>query len=187
VAELYFTGAMNQLATAIRNCTACKLCTERTGNAEPAVVGSQYIEGGLALWSDLPLTKRDSNYLNGLLTQAGIDKDSVLWLSRLRCRPPRNRIMDYPDAVIACDQWSSKELEAYNPSVVILSGNTAMRAVFGVQANITSVRGTVRATSSGYVYHSRRWVPTFHPAAAMRNPELAQYIVDDMRLAKELL
>ena len=181
---------MNQdiaLSNVVRNCTLCKLHTERIGNAEPARLGSKYTEGGLAIWSDLPLSTRDTNFLSGLLQQAGIDKDSVLWLSRLRCRPPRNRIQDYPDAEVACDEWSKKEIEAYNPSVLVLAGNVAMRGVFGVQANITSVRGAVRATGSQYAYGNRIFCPTFHPSAALRNPELSQTIVDDLRLAKELL
>lgn len=181
---------MNQdvaLADAVRSCALCKLHTERTGNAEPIRLGKRYEQGGLALWTDLPLTARDASFMSTVLQRAGINSETVAVLSRVRCKPLRNRLQDYPDAVIACDEWSKKELEHYQPSVVVLAGNTAMRAVFGVQANITGVRGTVRATGDTFEYGGRRWVPTWHPAAALRNPELVSTLVDDLRLAKDLL
>lgn len=159
--------------------------------------GKNYQPGGLAIWAEapgadedrtgLPMLGRAGKLLDSCLAQAGLSRDDVLILNRVRCRPPRNRIQDYPDALIACDEWSEKELDIYNPSVAVLAGNTAMRAVLGPSVNITAVRGTCRQTSEDFAYGKRIYIPTFHPAAALRNPELTADIINDLRLAKELL
>ena len=159
--------------------------------------GANYQTGGLAIFAEapgkdedaqgIPMVGRRGMLLENLLRQSGSNREVALVLDRVRCRPPRNRLGDYPDALSNCDEWTRAELEYYNPSVVVLAGNTSMRAVFGVTANITAVRGTVRATSSDFQYGARLWVPTFHPAAVLRNPELTSDVISDLQLAVSLL
>lgn len=183
------------LADDIRNCTKCTLFDKRT-NAVPAEAGSKYRKGGVAIFAEAPgadedrtgrpMVGRAGRLLDGLLLQAGLSRDEVVILNRIRCRPVRNRVQDFPDALLACDEWVKRELDAYVPSVVVLAGNTALRSVFGATVNITSVRGTARQTSDDHVYGHRLWVPCFHPAAALRNPQLITTLVDDLRLAEEL-
>lgn len=184
------------LAESVKNCVKCRLASQRS-NAVPAEPGEDYLPGGLAIFAEAPgrdenaqgrpMVGRAGQRLDNLLTQCGFNRRNVLVLNRVRCQPPRNRLQDYPDALTNCDEWTRAELEYYNPSVVVLAGNTAMRAVFGVTANITAVRGTVRATSDSFQYGARLWVPSFHPAAVLRNPELTADVVSDLRLAMSLL
>lgn len=183
------------LADDIKACVKCSLHDKRT-NAVPAEAGSLYKPGGIAIFAEAPgkdedelgrpMMGRAGKLMEDLLRQVGLSRDEVLILNRIRCRPVRNRIQDFPDALLACDDWVVAELTQYDPRVVVLAGNTAMRAVFGATANITTVRGTARATSDAFPYGSRVFVPCFHPAAALRNGELKQSIIDDLTLAKEL-
>lgn len=201
-----------QLATDIANCTKCRLSTDRnSGLSVPGLPGPLYIRQGLAIFAEAPgadeekpfkrlasgsfigspLIGRSGQLLNQLLKLAGTSRDEVLVLNRIRCRPPRNRIQDYPDAVAQCDEWVKKELEEYDPKVVILTGNTALRTIFGATTNITSTRGSARATSTSHNYGQRIWIPTFHPAFALRQggiqSEAARSIIQDIKLALELL
>lgn len=183
------------LSDDIRNCTRCTLYDKRT-NAVPAEVGSRYQTGGIAIFAEAPgadedragrpMVGRAGRLMDGLLQQAGLSREEVVILNRIRCRPVRNRVQDFPDALLACDDWVKAELNEYNPSVVVLAGNTAMRSVFGAQASISTVRGTARQSGESYHYGARTWVPCFHPAAALRNPQLVSTIVEDLRLAKEM-
>jgi len=183
------------VADDIRNCVRCSLHDKRT-NAVPAEAGNKYAKGGIAIFAEAPgadedrtgkpMVGRAGRLLDGMLQQAGLSRDEVVIINRIRCRPVRNRIQDFPDALLACDDWVKGELDEYDPSVVVLAGNTAMRSVFGATVGITSVRGTLRQTSIDFAYGSRLFVPTYHPAAALRNPELVPTIVDDLRLAKEV-
>lgn len=138
-----------------------------------------------------PLIGQAGKLMDQLLLLAGLNREEVIVLNRIRCRPPRNRIADYPDAVTQCDDWVKKELNAYAPSVVVVSGNTASRSIFGAQASITSIRGTARQTGPTFEYGNRLWIPTFHPSFALRNGGLnsqaAKDIVADLILAKEML
>lgn len=189
------SGVAMTLSDDIRNCTRCTLYDKRT-NAVPAEVGSKYQTGGIAIFAEAPgadedragrpMVGRAGRLMDGLLQQAGLSREEVVILNRIRCRPVRNRVQDFPDALLACDEWVKAELNEYTPSVVVLAGNTAMRSVFGAQASITAVRGSARATSDVHPYGARVWIPCFHPAAALRNPQLVQSIVDDLRLAKEM-
>ena len=181
------------LADAIHACTSCKRLVEARANAVPAMPGANYQPGGLAVWLDYPRQAEnrsgspDTSILSSLLKLADINRDDILLLMRVRCMPTRGRVEDYPEALVACDEWSKKELEYYNPNAVLLMGNTAARGVFGPTCNITAIRGSVRSTGSNYTYGARLFVPSFHPAAAIRNPELQSIIVEDMKLAKSLL
>jgi uracil-DNA glycosylase family 4 len=183
------------VADDIRACVRCSLHDKRK-NAVPAEAGSQYQRGGIAIFAEAPgadedalgrpMVGRAGKLMDDALKEAGLSRDVVVVLNRVRCRPPRNRLQDYPDSILSCDDWVKAELDEYDPRIVVLSGNTAMRSVFGATTNITSVRGTARATGVDFPYGSRVFVPCFHPAAALRNSELKQTIVDDLRLAKEL-
>ena len=183
------------LAEEIRACTKCSLYNQRT-NAVPADVGSKYQSGGIAIFVDAPGVEEDKagkqmqgrpgKLLDALLADSGLSRDEVVVLSRVRCKPVRNRLQDFPDALVACDEWVKKELDAFNPRVVVLAGNVAMRSAFGATTGISLVRGTARSTGPAFVYGSRVWVPCFHPFAALRNSELKQTIISDLRLAKEL-
>lgn len=199
------------LAESVASCTLCRLATERTGLSVPAMPGTLYQKGGIALFLEAPGAEEEKLFttlpsgkgigkpliggagklMNQLLIQAGLDREEVLVLNRVRCRPPRNRIVDYPDAVTQCDSWVKKELDEYDPHVVVLCGNTALKAIFGAQVSITATRGSARQTSTQFVYGHRLWIPTFHPAFPLRNgginSPMSKDIVSDLRLAKEFV
>lgn len=202
---------IDNLAQQISNCTNCRLAVDRgKGLTVPASPGSNYQTGGIAVFLEAPGADEERQHhilasgtpigkplvglagqlMDQLLDIAGVPRKDVLVLNRIRCRPPRNRIDDYPDAVSQCDPWVIAELAAYNPSIIILSGNTALKSVFGANASITSSRGIVRSTSAEFAYGARVWVPTFHPSYALRNgglqSSIAQDIISDIQLAKDM-
>lgn len=186
----------------ILKCTKCSVLSQARNSAVPAFVGKNYVKGkGLALFAEapgadedklgVPMVGRAGKLMDALLLQAGMSRDDVLILNRIRCQPIRNRIQDFPDAVLSCDEWTQKELAEYDPRVVVCCGNTAMRAVFGISSNITSTRGTVRATTSAFEYGARIYTATWHPSAVLRagglGSDMAKQSVSDLELAKELL
>lgn len=187
------------LAAAIRSCTLCPLSDHRH-KAVPAQTGREYAPGGLAIMGEapgaqedetgLPFQGRAGRLLNQLLAEAGLDRDEVLVLNRVRCRPPRNNLASFPEAVHQCDMWTKAELEAYDPAVVVLMGATSTKAIFGAGATVGELRGQSRRTGADFDYGSRVWVPTYHPASTFygnRGKANRPLIVADLMLAKELL
>lgn len=194
----------------VMQCTRCPLHelrgveTEsggRTQTAVPADPGFAYGLRGLAFLAQSPgedeglagrpLIGRAGRCAQELALRAGIDWDATLKTNTVRCQPPNNRLQDYPDAVVQCATWTQQELLWYDPAVVVLMGNDAIRHIFGEKAKVTYTRGMVRATSDTHPWGARCYVATWHPSAVLRNggpdSEMGAESVRDLRLAKGLL
>ncbi len=73
------------------------------------------------------------------------------------------------------------ELELHNPNVVVALGNVALWALTG-RSGIGSIRGTTISsilTVSGF-----KVLPTYHPAAVLRNWDLRPIVIADLMKAK---
>lgn len=136
----------------------------------------------------LPFVGPAGRILAGVLHEAGLSRDQLVILNRVRCRPPRNDIKSHPEAVLACDDWTKAELMEYDPAVVVLVGATAIGSIFGAQAKVGEVRGQVRVTGEDFEYGARTWLATYHPASLLphRRPQNRPLVVADFMLAKEL-
>ena len=95
-------------------------------------------------------------------------------------------MLDYPEALSNCEPWNTAEFQAYDPAMVVLMGNVAMRPVFGAQAKITGTRGTFRTTGPDFDWGSRTWTATFDPVAVTQNPGLLNDVANDVRQAVEV-
>lgn len=187
------------LVKAISECRACPL-QETRRLTTPASVGANYRKGGLAFMAGFPRMLEDTTgvplaegaqrygvpagvLFNQALGMAGLQRDDVLVINKVRCKPPRSRIGDFPEAAVNCDQWNIAELEAYDPGVVVLLGATTLSAVFGAKAKVSQSRRVFRATSPEFVWGQRLWTASFDPAAASSEPLLLLEIADDIKLA----
>lgn len=137
----------------------------------------------------VPMVGRAGELLNKLLFQVGLSRDECVIMNRVRCRPPRNRLQDYSDAVEACNEWTVKELQKYDPSIVVLMGATAITPIFGATVKVGQVRGTIRNTGEDHSYGKRIWIATYHPAATFRpgGQDYVKWIREDLATARQLL
>lgn len=92
-----------------------------------------------------------------------------------------NRNYFLPPAFQAEVDRLHREIEECNPNLIIALGNTALWSLTGRQ-NISSLRGTVLASSTLSV--SRKLLPTYHPAAVLRQWDLRTIVVADLMKAK---
>ena len=176
------------LASQIRACKLCPLHTTRTLGV-PAWIGKDY--NGIGIMCEAPgreedlrgtpLVGRAGQLLDTYLEAVNMSRDELLLINRIRCRPPNNDIKssEAVSALAICDQWTVKELNAYKPRVLVLMGATAAKPTFG-NVSVSQGRGT-------YVtIDERHYIYTYHPAAALRNPDLGKFIMQDLLLAKAL-
>ena len=187
------------VASGILNCDKCQLATLRSGSAVPAMPGANYQKGGIAIYLDgpdaaaekagKPLTDRLGRMVDVMLQAAGLKREDVLVLYRVRCRAPRNRIADYPDAVLACDDWLKKEIEVYEPRVIVTCGANASKGIVSGTNGISAIRGSVR-TARGNMGSCTDYIFTWNPTAIMIaggiGTQMCNEFVDDLRLSKEL-
>ena len=197
------SDTLDLLRYQINKCHACPLGDMRDANdtrAVPAEAGDNYHPGGLAIFAEAPGAKEAlvgrpmvgaaGDQLNELLDYVGLSRDKVVIISRVRGRPPNNKIKSKEGvaAIAGCDPWVRAELDAYNPGVVLLMGATALELVFGKNPAVGKLRGSLRATGPEFAYGERLWVATAHPAAVLHgDPHWLPLIMQDMALAKGLL
>lgn len=130
-----------------------------------------------------PFVGRAGEHLDRLLAAAGIDRNSVYVTNAVKCRPVdgagKNR-RPRPREVENCELWLRLEMAQVRPRVVLLMGRTPAEIAF---LHATShPAGTARAlTIAGQPVIA---IATYHPAAALRNPDLDGQIVRDMRRAR---
>lgn len=195
------------LTTAIRACQNCFLwqlratdqATHLPNMAVPAKAGKNYELGGLAFMAQSPgkvenqrgepLVGPAGKLFDELLASVGLSRDDVLLMNRVRCHPPRNRLADYPYALVECDPWTMKELELYDPSVVVLMGREALELAFsGRPLKVGETSGKLRSTigNSEFAYGERVWCGLYHPAALLRNRALSERVEKDLRVAVDV-
>lgn len=75
-----------------------------------------------------------------------------------------------------------KEIEECNPNLILACGNTALWALTGRQ-NISSLRGTT-LISSTLSTSQRKVLPTYHPAAVLREWSLRTIVLADLMKAR---
>ncbi len=171
--------------------------------ATPAMPGKNYEPGGLAFMVDgtaqddqqtgVPLTESSTGFRSGgtllteVLADTPVSRGDLLLITRVRCHAPRNKLDNYPEAPANCEQWNIKELEHYDPSVVIVAGSAVIKAVFGATARVGQFRGTMRAPKDRHAWGDRAYVATYSPAALFRNPDIKGLIAADITEAHRLM
>jgi len=179
---------MDALAARAANCTRCALSTTR----QRVVFGSGDPRARLALIGEAPGRVEDDGGepfigRSGQLLFELVS--SVLYLVReqcyvtnvVKCRPPNNRTPTRLE-IATCRPWLDEQLAALEARVVVTLGNTATRALLGVNEPISALRGRSFPLGGATV------VPTFHPAAALRGgPSVVEMMRRDLGVVAELL
>lgn len=105
-----------------------------------------------------------------------------LFISNIvKCRPPNNKLRDYPDAILTCRVWLDQELDWVRPKVIVALGALAGQRWFpGMRAG--EMAEVARATE-GYVV-----VGSYHPSYVARGSDPRAYasLCRSLTWAKEL-
>ena len=157
-----------QLEEQIKKCRKCKLCSNRTnivfgtGNKQAELMFIGEGPGADEDMQGLPFVGKAGKLMNQAFAGLGIKRQDVYIANIVKCRPPQNRTPEN-DEINACVVYLKKQIMLVKPEKIVLLGNTALKAVFGNEYNITSVRGKW-IEKKGIKY-----MPTFHPAALLRD------------------
>jgi DNA polymerase len=127
-----------------------------------------------------PFVGRAGQLLDLLLLTAGFPRESVYICNVLKCRPPGNR-NPLPDEVAACSPYLLRQVELVAPKVIVAFGTFAAQTLLGTDTSIGRLRGRV------HQYRGTPLVPTYHPAALLRNPGWVRAVWDDLQRARQVL
>jgi uracil-DNA glycosylase len=126
-----------------------------------------------------PFVGRAGRFLDDLLGEAGLDRDSVYITNVVKARPPKNR--DPTRAEV--EHWMpvlEEQLALVAPRLVVPLGRHAL-AHFAPDAKISDVHGTL------LIERDRALFPMYHPAAALHATKLRETLVQDARKIPDAL
>ncbi|MCF8061125.1 MAG: uracil-DNA glycosylase [Deltaproteobacteria bacterium] len=122
-----------------------------------------------------PFCGRSGRFLDRLLEKVGLRRPEVFITSTVKCRPPDNRNPRKIETDTCRDLWLVRQIALIDPAVVGIMGRVAAEAVLGEKGNLRDLHGRLIERDG------RRYLITYHPAAAMRFPEAAGHIEADFR------
>ena len=159
---------LEELKKEVMNCKKCKLCENRNNtvfgsgneNADIMFIGEgpgadEDIEG-------LPFVGKAGKLMNQAFAGLGISREDVYIANIVKCRPPQNRTPLKEEAMVCLD-YLRKQVMLIKPKIIVLLGNTALKNILGEDYGITASRGKW-IEKKGIKY-----MPTFHPAALLRD------------------
>jgi DNA polymerase len=115
-----------------------------------------------------PFVGVSGQLLDRMLAGVGFDRTTLYITNVLNWRPPGNR-KPTPSEVALTLPFLMRHIELIDPQLILLSGDSAAKAVTGSKEGITRLRGKWQqiTTPNGKKY---RALPTFHPAFLLRSP-----------------
>ncbi len=122
-----------------------------------------------------PFVGRSGQLLDKILAEFGFSRTENVFIGNIvKCRPPDNRAPK-PLERAACTPFLLKQIELIQPKIIILLGATALNGLVDPKLKITKVRG------EWIEWNGCLAMPTFHPAALLRNPNLKKDSWDDFK------
>lgn len=171
-----------ELEESIENCEKCKLCKIRknivfgTGNKDAKLMFIGEGPGADEDMQGLPFVGKAGQLMNKCFEGVEIKREDVYIANVVKCRPPQNRVPE-KDEADACIGYLQNQIKLVNPKVIVLLGSTALKNILGEGLSITRERGKV-IEKDGIIY-----VPTFHPAALLRDETKKIDFWKDLKLA----
>lgn len=179
-------ASIEQVAASAAACTACGLAGTRStvvfGDGDPAaelmVVGEA--PGAEEDRTGRPFVGRAGKLLDMLLLSVGFPRESVYICNVLKCRPPGNR-NPAPEEVHACSPFLRRQVELIGPKAILAVGTFSAQTLLGSTESIGRLRGKV------HQYEGIPLVPTYHPAALLRNPAWIRPVWEDLQRLRRLI
>ncbi len=174
------------------NCVKCPLSELRTcvlngtGNMQSKIV---FVMDAPSLEDDhnkKPFSGISARKLNSLLARLGVHSSQVYFTYATRCRANLRTQEGFRpahfDEIQACAEYLDKEINEIKPHIIVPMGTEAIMAVFNLKKpKVSELRG-IEAWSDRF---GCKILPTYGMGAVLRNPNLEEVIVQDIRRALE--
>jgi len=187
---------LNQIAEEVKNCQKCELCKTATnavpgvGNPDTKIMIIGEAPGATEDQQGLPFVGRAGKLLDFMLAQINI-KRSEIWIGNIiKHRPPNNRD-PLPNEIEACKPYLTRQIEIIKPKLIVTLGRFSMN-YFLPEAKISLAHGVMHTISKGQIavatsstqkssneIGSYNLFPVYHPAAALRNPNMKITLLQD--------
>lgn len=199
------TPDMEALAEKVRSCRKCGLGHARlnavfgVGTYKAKVV---FIGEGPGFQEDHqgePFVGRSGQLLDKILEAVlGLKRSDVYIANIVKCHPmknpenPESHGNDRPptsEEMSACRPYLDEQLRFIKPACIVTLGSVPTKVLLNIDKGISTVRGhwydyPVELFGPGQPI---KVLPTYHPAALLRNPNLKRDTWEDMKMLKSFL
>jgi len=173
----------------IRECNNCRKC-ELSNTRTNVVIGRGNTRATVLLVGEGPGEQEDkqglpfvgpAGKLLDLLLSALMFKEEDYYIANIvKCRPPNNRV-PFDEEAEACLDYLRNQLLLIRPKIIVCLGATAARHIIDRDIKITQIRGQ-------WVEKKGFWImPTFHPAALLRDQSKKILMWEDFRKVRQKL
>ena len=115
-----------------------------------------------------------------MIAAIGLSREEVYIANVVKCRPPQNRAPEM-DEVAACMPYLRAQVGLIRPQVIVLLGSSALGAILGAEHRITRERGAWIERKGVF------FMPTFHPAALLRDESKKRPVWEDLKKVRDKL
>ena len=196
---------LDSLSEKVKACRKCQLGNARlnavfgVGSAGARVV---FVGEGPGFQEDHqgePFVGRSGQLLDKILeTVLGLKRSDVYIANIVKCHPMKNPETPEahgndrpptPEEISACRPYLDEQLRHIKPACIVTLGSVATKVLLGIDDGISTMRGhwydyPVELFGPG---HPIKVLPTYHPAALLRNPNLKRDTWEDMKMLKSFL
>ena len=175
---------LEEIESIVKDCRKCALCSNRintvfgVGNSSADVM---FIGEGPGADEDIegqPFVGKAGKLMNQAFIGIGISREKIYIANIVKCRPPNNRT-PLKEEAISCLDYLRNQVMIIKPKIIVLLGNVALKNILGEEYGITSTRGNW-IEKKGIKY-----MPTFHPAALLRDESKKIEFWKDLELVKK--
>lgn len=174
----------NALSDDCTQCGKCDLAKTRInvvigrGNTDAKVM---FIGEGPGEQEDIagkPFVGAAGQLLDTLLEALMFKPDSYYIANIVKCRPPKNRVPSDAEAQ-ACLPYLRNQVMLIKPKIIVCLGAVAAKYIVDKDVKITQIRG------NWIVKKQFAILPTFHPAALLRDESKKEPMWDDFVLVRD--
>jgi DNA polymerase len=177
------SSSLGELHDAFAECQRCPLGATRTtfvfgvGNPQAKLMLIGEAPGRDEDLQGEPFVGAAGQLLDKILAAVNFKRDEVYIANILKCRPPGNRNPE-PLEIAACSPILARQIELIRPRIICTLGSFAAKTILQEKDGISRLRGRI------HYYRGIPVVPTFHPAALLRNPAWKKPTWEDVQLLR---
>jgi DNA polymerase len=187
---------LDNLREQVNNCVECPLGKTRLN----AVFGEGFANADLMFVGEGPGYDEDHNgepfvgkagqLLTKIIEAMGKTKDTVYIANIVKCHPmidssnPDQRGNDRPPTPLemqVCKKYLDMQINIIKPKIIVTLGASSYKGLLNNEEPISRIRGTIQE------YNKIKLMPTYHPAALLRNSSLKKFVWEDMKKVMRFL
>ncbi|RJP17496.1 MAG: uracil-DNA glycosylase [Candidatus Abyssobacteria bacterium SURF_5] len=179
-------AAIAELASAVQTCTKCHLSRSRKnvvpgqGNPYAKLMFIGEAPGADEDEQGLPFVGKAGQLLTRIIAAINLKREDVYICNILKCRPPDNRTPS-SDEIECCLPFVMEQVRVIHPKFICALGNVAAQTLLQTKAPMNRLRGKFHKFGEALL------MPTYHPAALLRNADYKKPTWEDMQMIQREL